>query len=168
MLMHDPFLGVANYALTLVGVPAVHWLAEERTALAAIIASSVWKQVGFMLVVFLAGLQAIPAEYYEAATIDGAGRWQSFRTITLTLLLPTTKFLGVVSVIASFKVFDQVYVMTKGGPGHATMTVVEYVYHTAFEFYDLAYASTIAMTLFVVILIFTALQLAAFGREEAR
>jgi multiple sugar transport system permease protein len=110
------------------------------------------------MVIYLAGLQAIPPQLYEAAEIDGAGRWHRFWYITLPLLTPTTFFILVISIIGSFQVFDLAFVLTSGGPGNATNTIVMYVYNQAFQFFHMGYAAAVAWVLFTVILTITLIQ----------
>lgn len=125
----------------------------------AVMITSIWKNLGFNMLLFLAGLQGIPDVYYEAAKIDGASRWQQFRCVTLPLLSPTTLFVVVMSIINSFQVFDQVYIMTAGGPARSTSVLVHYLYQNAFEYFKMGRASAIAYVLFFMVLIVTLLQL---------
>jgi ABC-type sugar transport system permease subunit len=162
----NPQIGIFSYALTGIGLPATNWLQSTTWALPAVTLVGIWKSVGFDMVIFLAGLQAVPTTYYEAAKIDGAGRWQRFWNVTLPLLRPTTLFVVVTSVIGSFQVFDQVYVMTRGGPLFSTETLVTYMYHQGFEIFHMGYATTISAILFVVILVISALQLRLFRYAE--
>ncbi|MGD8699975.1 MAG: sugar ABC transporter permease, partial [Gemmatimonadales bacterium] len=131
--MYDPDFGLLNWALGLVGLGPFPWLNSPSTALLALILMAVWIHIGFQMVIFLAGLQAIPNELYEAATIDGAGAWRKFWRITLPLLRPTTFFVLVTSIIGSFQVFTFVYVMTEGGPLHATDVIVYHIYQNAWQ-----------------------------------
>ena len=149
----DEQVGLLNYALSLVGVPPRAWLGDVSLALPAIIVVSVWINMGYYMTIFLAGLQDIPREYYEAAHIDGASPWHIFRRITLPLLRPTNLFVLVVTLIGSFQVFDQIWVMTKGGPADATQVTVIYIYKQAFQYLSLGYASAIAFALFLVIFV---------------
>jgi multiple sugar transport system permease protein len=141
------------------------WLSSENLAMPAVILMSVWTGVGFSMVVYLAGLQSIPAELYESAMIDGAGPWQRLRHITVPMLRPTTLFLLVIGIIGSLQVFTQIFVMTSGGPVNKTTTMVYYMYLWAFKYYDMGYASTLAFALFVMLLAFTAFQLRLFRQE---
>ncbi len=156
--LYDPFYGPINGAFGQVGLPQPAWLADTTTALPAIVVVLIWNSVGRDMVIFLAGLQNIPRDYYEAAQIDGAGRWHQFRHVTLPLLTPTTFFLLVTSIISSLQVFDVVYVMTQGGPSNSTQTIVYYVYEEAFRNFRMGYATAMAVVLFVIVLIFTLLQ----------
>jgi len=165
LYMFDVHLGVVNYLLGLIGLPPQRWLHDPITAMPAVILYGLWHGVGYTMMIFLAGLQAIPADLYEAAMVDGADRAASFRHITLPLLRPVTLFVLITSVIGSFKVFDAVYVMTRGGPGYATMPMVQYVYMTAFEAFEMGYASAMAIVLFAIVLVLTLVQLRAFSAE---
>jgi multiple sugar transport system permease protein len=124
----------------------------------ALIIMSVWKFFGYNMVLFLAGLQNIPEYLYDAAKIDGATKWRQFISITLPMLSPVTFFVVVISVINSFQVFDQALVMTNGGPGHATTTLVLRIYQVGFQSFDMGYASAIALVLFAAVFIFTLVQ----------
>ena len=154
----DERAGLLNFLIGLMGIEPQPWLGSVELALPSIIIVSVWIQMGYFMVIFIAGLQDIPREYYEAARIDGANRWQMFFRITLPLLKPTSLFVIVISLIASFQVFDQVWVMTKGGPARATQVTAVYIYQQAFQFLNLGYGSAVAFVLFVVILGFSLIQ----------
>jgi len=150
--------GLLNLWFTSVGLPRIPWLSSTAWAMPALIIMAVWKSLGFNMVIFLAGLQGISAQLYEAASIDGANRWHRFRYITVPMLAPTTFFVLVISVIASFQVFDLAFVLTKGGPGDATNTMVMYIYNQAFQFFHMGYAAAIAWVLFAIIFAITLLQ----------
>jgi len=154
----NPSGGIVNWGLGLAGIEGPGWWADPGWAMPSIILASAWKDLGFVMVIFLAGLQAIPQDYYEAASIDGAGRWARFRHITLPLLSPATFFVVVISLINSFQVFDQVWVMTGGGPANASTVVVTEVVRNAFSYGQLGYASAMSWILFVAILAMTLLQ----------
>ena len=155
----DPVVGPFNYYLRALGVPARSWLADPPTAMWAIILTTVWWVTGYYLVIYLAGLQDIPRDLYEAAALDGAGGWRSFWAITLPLLRPVLLFVVVTHVIGSFQLFGQVFVLTGGGPGDATRTVVQHLYEAAFQnFFQFGAASAMAWVLFAVILVFSVLQ----------
>ncbi|MDQ3656278.1 MAG: sugar ABC transporter permease, partial [Chloroflexota bacterium] len=152
----NPDFGILNYVLYELGVDSPpNWLATRTWAMPSVIILSVWKQVGYNMVIFLAGLQAIPTSLYEAASIDGAGRWQRFRNITLPLLTPTTFFVLVISIIGSLQVFDAVLVLTDGGPANATRTIVYHIWEEAFVFLEMGYAAAVAWILFLMIFLFT-------------
>ncbi len=150
--------GVINYYLGIFGVEPIPWLSNAHWAMAAIIILDVWKNTGFAMLVFLAGLQSIPNEYYEAAQLDGANERQLFFRITIPLLSPTIFFILVIFMIGALQVFDTIIVLTQGGPGDATRSVVLYVYEIAFRTFNMGYAAAVSMTLFAIILILTALQ----------
>ena len=155
----DPVVGPFNYYLRALGVPVRSWLADPATAMAAIIVTTVWWVAGYYLVIYLAGMQDIPRELYEAAALDGAGGWTAFRTITLPLLRPVLLFVFVTHVIGSFQIFGQVFVLTQGGPGDATRTAVQHLYETAFQnFFAFGSASAMAWVLFAFIVGFSLLQ----------
>jgi multiple sugar transport system permease protein len=148
----DANVGLLNKVLDIFGVSPQTWLQDARLALLCIIVMSVWKGLGYNVIIFLAGLQNIPKHLYEAARIDGATNWQQFRHITWPMLSPTTFFVFVMSTIGSFQVFSQVYMMTpRGGPLKSTLVVVFYLYQKAFEKFEFGYALAIAFVLFVMI-----------------
>ena len=151
-------LGMINYYLGSINLPQVAWLDSSATALWSLILVDVWRNVGFSFVVFTAGLQGISQQLYEAAAVDGAGEWSRFRSITLPLLSPTTYFLLVINLIGAFQFFDLSYVMTDGGPGDSTRTIVYYIYDTGFRFFRFGYASTLSMVLFLILVALTLLQ----------
>jgi len=155
----DPVVGPFNYYAKAAGLPARSWLADPNLAMWAIIGTTVWWVTGYYLVIYLAGLQDIPRELYEAAALDGAGAWRSFWRITLPLLRPVLLFVVVTHIIGSFQLFGLVFVVTGGGPGDATRTVVQHLYETAFQnFFHFGSASAMAWILFLVILVFSVLQ----------
>jgi len=156
--LYHPEYGLLNYLLGLVGLPPSKWLADPASALPAVMVVSVWRGLGFNMVILLAGLQGVPQELYDAAAIDGAGPVGSFRDVTLPMLSPTIFFVTVLSIISSFQVFDQTYVMTRGGPLNATTTVVFYIFRQAFEWFHMGYAAALGYVLFAIILALTLLQ----------
>jgi multiple sugar transport system permease protein len=162
--LYDPTYGLINAGLDGVGIHGPGWLAESLYAMPAIVVMSVWNGVGRDMVIFLAGLQAIPRDLYEAAEVDGANRWHTFRHITLPLLTPTTFFVIVVSTISSLQVFDAIYVMTNGGPANSTRTVVFTVWEEAFRNNRIGNASAMTWVLVVLILGFTIVQFRAQRR----
>lgn len=151
----EPSFGVLNYTLGLVGIGPQPWLSSVGQALPTLVAISAWKFMGYYMVIFLAGLQNIPEEYYEAARVDGAGAWRTFWSLTLPLLKPVSFFVLVIIMIRSFQVFDQVYVLTQGGPAYSTYVVVYYIYELAFRFMRLGYASGASVALFLLLLVLT-------------
>ncbi|MBA4863780.1 sugar ABC transporter permease [Streptomyces sp. PSKA54] len=150
--------GGVNLLLRTVGIEGPNWLRESGTAMFSVILVQVLKGVGVNMVLFLAALQAVPTELREAAAIDGARAWTVFRRITLPMISPTMLLTAIVTVIGSLQVFGQVLVLTGGGPGHATTVLAFYIYQQAFKFFELGYASALAVVLFIAVLIFTAVQ----------
>jgi len=150
--------GIINYLLSWVGIQGPDWLGDPTWALAAVVLFTVWKTAGYNMILFLAGLQNIPRHLYEAAQLDGATGWRQFRHITLPLLSPTTFFVMVVGIVASLQVFDQVFVMTLGGPARSTVTLVFFVYENGFRLLRMGYASAVSWVLFALILAGTAVQ----------
>ncbi len=163
--IYEPNFGLLNYFLSWFGLPSVNWLNDPTAAMSALIIMGVWKTFGVNMVLFAAGLEAIPQHYYEAAEIDGAGKWSKFWNITLPLLSPTTFFIVVMSIIGSFQVFDIVYVLTSGGPLGTTKVLVFYLYEQAFKFFEMGYASAVAYLLFALIFILTLLQIRFLQRR---
>jgi multiple sugar transport system permease protein len=151
--IYSPDFGLLNAFVGWFGVDPVTWLDTCQTALPAITLVSVWKGLGWNMTLFLAGLQGIPAHLYEAAQLDGAGKWRQFKDITWPLLSPTTFFVAVTSMLGSFQVFDTAYLMTQGGPQTCTYTYMYYVYQQAFRFYHMGYAAAMAWVLFVILAI---------------
>lgn len=154
----NPDDGIVNFALSVIGIQGPGWWTDPAWAMPSIILASAWKDVGFIMVILLAGLQSIPEDYYEAAEVDGAGRWTRFRHVTLPLLAPSSFFVLVISLINNFQAFDQIWVMTNGGPAGATSVVVEQVVRHAFSYGQMGYASALSWLLFVVILAVTLVQ----------
>ncbi len=162
----NPDVGLVNILLRNVGINGPNWLANPALAMPSIILMAVWRNLGFAMVVFVAGMQAIPATLYEAASIDGAGRWQAFRYVTLPMLRPTILFMLVITTIGYLQLFEEPFVMTDGGPLDATLSVTMYMYQQGFEFFHQGYASAIAYVLFVIVAIVAFLQF-KFLREDA-
>ncbi|MEK3722999.1 carbohydrate ABC transporter permease [Paenibacillus sp. FSL H8-0034] len=162
----NPDFGIVNDLLRMVGISnPPKWITSTVWAMPSIIIVAIWKNVGYNMVIFLAGLQDIPKDLYEAGEIDGANKWQLFWNITLPMLSPTTFFITVISIIGSFQVFGQALVMTEGGPGISTNTIVFYIYQNAFVFFKMGYAAASAWVLFFIILLFTLIQ-ARIGKKR--
>ncbi len=161
--IYNPEYGVLNYFLGLIGIDGPSWLTSTVWAMPAVMITSIWKGLGFNMLIFLAGLQSIPDSYYEAADIDGARRIDKFRYVTVPLLSPTTFFVTVMSFIGSFQVFDSVFLMTQGGPARSTSVIVHYLYENAFKYFRMGYASSMAYVLFFMVLIITLIQ---FWRQK--
>lgn len=151
--------GLLNYVLSFFGIARQNWLYDTSLAMPAVIFMSVWKGLGYNMVLFLAGLQGIPDVYYEAAKIDGARTWHLFRNITLPLLSPVMLFVVITTIIGSFQVFGAIYIMTQAGPMDATNVLVYYLYYTAFQNLHMGYAAAIGWVLFAFLFIFTIVQL---------
>lgn len=158
--------GLINYFLSLVGIHGPSWLTDPKTAMIAVIITSVWKDIGFIMVLYLGGLQNISPSLYEAAEIDGANSWHSFWNVTLPGLRPTTFFVIMISLINSFQVFDQVNIMTGGGPGNATNVMVQNIYNSAFNFFEMGRASAMSWILFLIIFGVSLVQM--WGERKAK
>jgi multiple sugar transport system permease protein len=165
-LIYNPNFGVLNGALQLAGVDTTRltWLADPSVALAAVIVVDVWEWTPFVFLILLAGLQAIPEEPYEAARIDGASAWQTFRHVTLPLLAPAILVALLLRTMDLLRIFDQVFILTQGGPGFATETISLYIYKTAFRFFDFGYAAAMSLLLLVGTLIVSRLYLRVLQR----
>ncbi len=158
----DPQFGTLNTFLGVFHITGPTWLSSRAWALPAVAAVNIWQYTGYNMLFFLAGLQGIPPDFYEAASLDGANRFQQFFAITLPLLSPTMFFVLVTSVIGSAQVFDTVYMMTKGGPANATSVLNFNIFRQAFEFFHAGYASALSMVLFAILLIITLCQVLFF------
>ncbi|WP_235281940.1 carbohydrate ABC transporter permease [Methyloterricola oryzae] len=157
--LYQPRHGLLNVALSHLGLDPVDWLGDPDWAMPALILMAVWKNFGFNMIVFIAGLQAIPRRLYEAAQIDGAGAWQQFRHITLPLLAPTFIFVTVITMIGYLQLFAEPYVMTQGGPANRTLSLGLLMFQEGFRWWNMGYASAIAFALFVLILLGSLVQL---------
>jgi multiple sugar transport system permease protein len=157
-LYHDRY-GMLNYAMGLLGIGPIDWLGDPRWAMPAIILLAVWKNFGYNMVIFVAGLQSISEDVYDAARIDGANAWHTFWQVKLPLLAPTFFFVGVTTMIGYFQLFAEPYVMTQGGPLHSTFSVVLYMYEEGFRWWNIGFASAIAFVLFLIVLAGTGVQL---------
>jgi multiple sugar transport system permease protein len=163
--LFHPRYGLFNHALGLIGIAPIDWLGDPHWSMPAIIIVAVWKNFGYNMLIFLAGLQTIPRELYEAAEIDGAGRGQRFRHITLPGLAPTALFVGVTTLIGFFQLFSEPYIMTQGGPLGATRSLVLLMYEEGFRWWRMGLASTVAVLLFLITLAATLAQLRLQRRE---
>ncbi len=159
--------GLLNAFLVSLGLSKVPWLLDANWAQFWVITVSVWAQMGFFTLILLAGLQSIPKEMYEAASMDGANKWRTFWNVTMPLLMPTMTVVLVLALIRAVQVFDQVYVLTHGGPGTATLYIVQYIYRTAFEFRNYGMAAAASLVLAIVLLVLTIGQLIFQRRQEA-
>lgn len=156
--LYQPSTGVYTYYLSRLGFASPNWLGDERWAIVAIAIMGVWRHVGYFALIFLAGLQSIPTDLYEAASVDGAGAWVRVRRITVPLIYPTTFFVLIIAFIEAFQLFGEPYVMTKGGPGYATTTLVYLIFRNAFEGFRMGYAATQSWVLFAIIFAVTMIQ----------
>ena len=162
--IYEPATGVLNQTLRSLGLPAMRWLYDQHLALPSLIVMGVWKMTGYNMVIYLAGLQQIPAHLYEAADIDGASALSKFVRITVPLVQPTTFFLFVINTIQSFSVFEQVNIMTEGGPNNATTTIVHQLYTRGFEEFQMGYAASMGVFLLALIFVLTVLNF-RYGRQ---
>jgi multiple sugar transport system permease protein len=156
-IYHHNF-GILNYFLSFLGINPVDWLGDPTWAMPSIILMAVWKNFGYNMIIFIAGLQNIPEELYEAAEIEGAGAWQKFRTITIPMLAPTTVFISIITMIGFFQLFAEPYIMTQGGPLNSTLSIVQYMYQEGFRWWNMGYSASIAFVLFFIIFIGTLIQ----------
>jgi multiple sugar transport system permease protein len=164
--LYHPRYGLFNHLLGVFGVPPIDWLGRPGWAIVAITLLAVWRSFGYSLVIYVAGLQAIPTSLYEAAELDGASAWRQFRDITLPMLRPTTLFVGVITTVGLFQVFAEPYVMTRGGPLNATTSVAMLMYQQGFRWWSMGNAAAIAFVLFGMVLGASALQVALRRRLE--
>ena len=162
-LLHTRY-GVINWVLTSVGLPAVDWLGDPNTSIPAILIFVVWKIFGYNMLIFLAVLQTVPDDLYEAARIDGAGPWARFTNVTLPAIAPTLLLVSIISVAGFFQLFAEPYVMTQGGPAQSTVTVLYFMYEEGFKWWNLGSASAVAFVLFLCIFAVTMVQLAVSRR----
>jgi multiple sugar transport system permease protein len=167
--MFQPGFGLFDGMLSWVGVHlGIGWLTDPNVAMPSLVLTTLWWTVGFNFLLYLAALQAIPQDYYEASALDGAGWWRQLRHVTLPMLGRTTVLIVVLQLLASLKVFDQIYLMTQGGPNHATRPVIQYVYETSFTGYRTGYGTAISYVFFALILVISLSQLRLFrAREES-
>jgi ABC-type sugar transport system permease subunit len=168
ILLFNPNFGYVNTFLGYLHLPRQTWLSDVNLALPTIMTLGIWRRVGFTMIVYLAALQAIPQEYYESAQVDGAGSWQSFFRITVPLISPTTLMLVTLGLIDSFLVFDQVLVMTRGGPSDATLSIGVFLYTSAFSFFKLGLGATMSVVMLLIVVTITILQwrFIGFGTSE--
>jgi len=165
--LYHPRFGIINYLLSQIGIQGVDWLGDPHWAMPALILLAIWKNFGYQMMIFLAGLQAIPDYLYEAARIDGAGWWRQFFHVTIPQLAPTTFFVTIMTIIGYFQFFAEPYVMTQGGPLNATLSIVLYLYQQGFRWWRMGYASAIAFILFIIVFFFAMIQLSLRKRGEA-
>lgn len=165
LYLFDTNNGILNRLLDVVGLGPVGWVTSSSTALLSVAIMSIWNSTGYNMILFLSGLQSIPEYLYEAASIDGATRWQKFRKITIPQLAPTTFFVFVMACINSFQVFGQVLIVTNGGPLNSTTTIAHQIYKNGFEYYKMGYASSQAVILLIIISLITLVNF-KYGRGD--
>ena len=158
--------GILNYFISLFGISPIGWLTDSNFAMYSVAIVTIWKGVGYYMMIYLAALMGVPQDLYEACDIDGANFFQKHLTVTIPQIAPTIALVSTISMISAMKVFVEIYVMTKGGPLNSSKTIVYYIYERAFENLDLGYASALAVILLVVIMIFSALNLFFFERDK--
>jgi multiple sugar transport system permease protein len=156
--LYHPQYGLFNYALGWIGIGPIDWLGDPRWSMPAIILLAVWKNFGYNMLIFIAGMQTIPRELYEAADLDGAGALRQFRHVTLPMLAPTFLFVGVITMIGYFQLFAEPYVMTAGGPLRSTTSLVLLMYEEGFRWWRMGTAAAVAFILFAIILVWTLIQ----------
>ncbi len=158
--------GILNYALSLVNIPPINWLIDTHWALFSVAVVTIWKGIGYYMMIYLASLMSVPQELYEACDIDGAGFLRKHLTVTIPHIMPTIALVSTISTISAMKVFAEIYVMTKGGPLDSTKTIVYYIYERAFENLDLGYASALAVVLLIVVMIFSLINILCFEKNK--
>ena len=158
--------GILNYLLSLLHLNPIGWLTDTQWALFSVAIVTVWKGVGYYMMIYLASLMSVPQDLYEACDIDGANFWQKHFTVTIPHIMPTIALVSTISTISAMKVFAEIYVMTKGGPLNSSKTIVYYIYERAFENLDLGYASALAVVLLVVVMIFSLINILCFERGK--
>ncbi|MFE6761059.1 carbohydrate ABC transporter permease [Streptomyces sp. NPDC057689] len=163
--LYQPDIGLGNQLLTSLGMEPIGWLSDESVAMWSVAALTVWWTVGFNFLLYLAALQSLPVTYDEAAALDGAGAWRRLWSVTLPQLRHTTVLVAMLQVLASLKVFDQIYILTKGGPNGSTRPILEYVYDVGFTGYRLGYASAVSYIFFAIVIVVSVLQLRFFRQE---
>ncbi|GAA4869054.1 carbohydrate ABC transporter permease [Serinicoccus chungangensis] len=165
LFFYSPGIGPVDQALGALGLPTRNWLGNPDTVLPALMVMMIWKQAGFFMIFYLAGLQNLSPELEEASKLEGASRWYHFRRVTLPLLMPTTLFVFVVAVTDAFKIIDHLFIMTGGGPNNASNLLLYYIYDTAFSFFDPSYAGALTMALVLILGIAAIVQFAVFERR---
>ncbi len=158
--------GILNYAIGLLGFDPIGWLTDTRFSLISVIIVTIWKGIGYYMMIYLAALMSVPKELYEACDIDGANPWTKHLTVTIPHIMPTLALVSTISAISAMKVFAEIYVMTKGGPLNSSKTIVYYIYERAFENLDLGYASAMAVILLVIVMAFSLVNILFFERNK--
>lgn len=158
--------GIFNYFLQVLGLNAIGWLTDTRFALISVIIVTIWKGIGYYMMIYLASLMSVPKELYEACDIDGAGFFRKHLTVTIPHIMPTIALVTTISAISAMKVFAEIYVMTKGGPLNSSKTIVYYIYERAFENLDLGYASALAVVLLIIVMSFSLINILFFEKNK--
>ncbi len=158
--------GILNYALSLIHLSPINWLVDTHWALFSVAVVTIWKGIGYYMMIYLASLMSVPQELYEACDIDGANFFTKHMTVTIPHIMPTIALVSTISTISAMKVFAEIYVMTKGGPLDSTKTIVYYIYERAFENLDLGYASALAVVLLIVVMIFSLINILCFEKNK--
>lgn len=158
--------GILNFLIGKMGFAPIGWLTDTRFALISVIIVTIWKGIGYYMMIYLAGLMSVPKELYEACEIDGASAWRKHLTVTIPHIMPTIALVSTISAISAMKVFAEIYVMTKGGPLNSSKTIVYYIYERAFENLDLGYASAMAVVLLVIVMIFSFINIVFFEKNK--
>lgn len=158
--------GILNYVLSIFGISSVGWLVDTKWALFSVAIVTIWKGIGYYMMIYLASLMSVPQDLYEACDIDGAGFLQKHMTVTIPHIMPTIALISTISTISAMKVFAEIYVMTKGGPLNSSKTIVYYIYERAFENLDLGYASALAVILLVVVMLFSLINILCFEKNK--
>lgn len=158
--------GILNYIVSLLGIKSIGWLTDTKYAIWSVIIVTIWKGIGYYMIIYLASLMSVPQELYEASDIDGANFWQKHLTVTIPHIMPTIALVSTISSISAMKVFVEIYVMTKGGPLNSSKTIVYYIYERAFENLDLGTASAMAVILLVIVMVFSIINIFCFERKK--
>lgn len=158
--------GILNYILNVFHINSIGWLTDPKYAIYSVIIVTIWKGIGYYMIIYLAALMSVPKELYEACDIDGAGFLRKHLTVTIPHIMPTIALVTTISSISAMKIFAEIYVMTKGGPLNSTKTIVYYIYEKAFENLDLGYASAMAVILLVIVMIFSIINIFCFERNK--
>ncbi len=158
--------GILNYFLQILGLHSIGWLTDTRFALLSVIIVTIWKGIGYYMMIYLASLMSVPKELYEACDIDGASFLRKHLTVTIPHIMPTIALVTTISAISAMKVFAEIYVMTKGGPLNSSKTIVYYIYERAFENLDLGYASALAVVLLIIVMAFSLINILFFEKNK--
>ena len=165
LFFYSPDIGLFDQVLSSIGIDGPNWLGDPDVALSSLIVMTVWKEAGFFMIFYLAALQTLSPELYQAAKLEGAGPWRTFRKITFPLLMPTTLFVLINALLNAFKLVDHIFILTKGGPNNATNLLLYYIYETAFSFLDSYYAATLTVVMLIILAIVAFLQMALIDRK---